>query len=319
LAVSAFAVISPVYDEWEKWKNEYKPNYLTSEEHAKRFMVFAQNRHRVLELNKKYADQPDGPRFALNKFADLSPEEFASRYLHEIQTDIPRGQSAPASNKDYPKKKDWRDEGAVGPVWNQGMCSVWPYASIDSMEGAYKAAHNIFPKLSIQQLIDCDHDCSMYMGQKRCNQGCTGGLPTNAFSYAVREGITTEDEYPQPGNGTCHYTHSGTVYKFKSWFQVDKDEDKMVAAINDQGPITVGVDAEAWQFYSSGIFNANCGTTINHVALIVGYDSVVTDKEVKFWIIKNTWGDVWGENGYIRLIRGSNKCAVNDFVNAIVA
>ena len=84
LAVSAFALINPIYGEWERWKKEYKREYLSDDEHDERFHIFARNKRTVLQLNKKFANVPDGPRFALNQFADLTSEEFASRYLHAI-------------------------------------------------------------------------------------------------------------------------------------------------------------------------------------------------------------------------------------------
>ena len=225
------------------------------------------------------------------------------------------------SPKDYPKRKDWREEGAVNPVVYQGICSVWPFPSLDNMEGVYKVAHGELPRLSSQQLIDCDHDCTIYQGIKRCNDGCTTGLTPNAMSYAVREGMTTEDEYPSsPSAGTCKYSHTGKVYKFKSYYQVNGTEEKMVAALNDVGPITAGVDATQWQFYSGGVFNTQCGTTMNHLVAVVGYDSVTSGgKELQYWIIKNSWGQEWGEKGYIRLARGMNECQVNDYVFTIVA
>jgi len=326
LVASALAVVNPIYAEWEKWKNEYKPNYLTNEEHDRRFNVFAENKHKVLELNKKYADDVNGPRFALNKFADLTSEEFASMYLHAIPSDTPRSEPLPASvysRKDYPKKKDWRDEGAVNPVKDQGMCSCWPFSAAGNMEGVYKAAHGELPVVSMQQLIDCDHDCMIYHGVQRCNDGCETGLMPNAMSYAVREGMTSEKAYPYTGaNGTCKYDPKTMtpIYHFSKWFQVNSNEDDMVAALNDVGPLSVGVDATEWQLYSGGIFNAKCGTMMNHGVVLVGYDSVtVSGKEVQFWILKNSWGSIWGENGYIRLVRGCDECGVNDFVNTVVA
>jgi len=324
LVVSAFAMINPIYGEWKKWKNEYNPQYISNEEHDKRFNIFRQNKRRVLELNKKYAGVANGPRFGLNRFADLTSEEFANMYLHAIPSDLPRSEMLPSSKKsinDYPKKKDWRDEGAVNPVRDQGMCSCWPHSAAGNMEGVYKIAHGKLPVVSMQQLIDCDHDCMIYKGIKRCNDGCNG-LPPNGLSYAVRMGMAPESDYPYTGVvGTCKYSnHSGTVYRFSNFYQVNASEDAMIAALNDVGPLSVGVDATEWQLYTGGVFNLDCTTEMNHAVVIVGYDScMVNNQEVKYWIIKNSWGKYWGENGYLRLIRGQDECGVNDFVYTIVA
>ena len=95
LVSSAFAVISPIYREWDEWKRQYKPNYVSNAEEEKRMKIFAQNRRTVLKLNKQYEDDPGELRFALNRFADLIDEEFAATYLRDIATDIPRAKYLP--------------------------------------------------------------------------------------------------------------------------------------------------------------------------------------------------------------------------------
>jgi len=74
------------------------------------------------------------------------------------------------------------------------------------------------------------------------------------------------------------------------------------AAITQQ-PISIGVDASNWQFYSSGVFN-DCKTAMDHGVLAVGF----TDD---YWIVKNSWNTSWGEQGYIRLSPG-NTCGLCD-------
>jgi len=306
LIVSAFALVNPIYGEWEKWKMEYNPKYPSNAEHNKRFRIFAQNRHKVLELNRLYGSDPNGPRFALNKFADLSSDEFLKVLNKGDSVDaVPFVRS---SNKDYPKKLDWREKGAVGPVRDQGADPVWPYVSTDNMDSVYMIANGgKLPSLSVQQLLDCDQDPTV----------------PGALDYAVRNGMTTDDVYPYTGvSGTCKYNPQTTtpIYRFSKSIKVSTKDDDIVAALNDIGPLIVTVDAEKWQFYSGGIFNLDCGTQLNHNALLVGYDSVtVSGKEVLFWIIKNSWGQMWGESGYIRLIRGQDECGVNDAVYTIVA
>jgi len=305
LIVSAFALVNPIYGEWEKWKTEYNPKYPSNAEHNKRFHIFAQNRHKVLELNRLYGSDPNGPRFALNKFADLTSEEF----LQLLNKSNPNTAATfVKSNKDYPKKLDWREKGAVGPVMDQSSFGVWPFVSTDNMDSVYMIKNGgKLPSLSAQQLIDCDTDATV----------------PGALNYAVRNGMTTTDAYPFSGQtGTCQYDPQTMtpIYRFSKFFQVSSKDDDMVAALNDVGPLIVTVDAEKWQFYSGGIFNLDCGTSLNHNALVVGYDSItVSGKEVLFWIIKNYWGSSWGEDGYIRLIRGQDECGVNDYVYTIVA
>jgi len=106
-------------------------------------------------------------------------------------------------------------------------------------------------------------------------------------------------------------------YHFTKWSWVEDNEDAMVAGLNENGPLSVALDATYWSFYSGGIYDSSCSSTrMNHGVLLVGYGE---EKDVKYWIIKNSWGESWGEKGYIRLIRGKNKCGVNNFVCTIVA
>jgi len=307
LVASALALVNPIYKEWEDWKRQYNPRYASNEEHSKRFEIFAKNKRQVLELNKMYADKPDGARFALNQYADLTNEEFVQMYLSPVSRDMTHLDQLQVSKDDYPDKKDWRKEGAVNGVTDQDSCGSPSDASLGNMEGVYKVANGELPVLSRQQLYEC-------------NNGCHNPSIPDTLAYAVRQGMNSKADYPDSGMiGTCKFS-STHVYGFSRYFQIPPNEDGLVAALNKQGPIVAGVDASQWQFYTGGIFDGNCTKKINHAVLIVGYDSiVVSGQEEKYWIIRNSWGKVWGENGYIRLIRDQDECGVNDFVFTIVA
>jgi len=321
LVASAFALVNPIYQEWEQWKAQYKPLYLTSEEEQHRLQVFAENKRTILKMNKAYENDPSGPRFGLTQFADLTPEEFAAQYLHEIPHNFPRPEFLPPTTKsleDYPKEKNWVEDGAVTEVKNQGQCgSCWSFSVTGNMEGVYKVAHGELPVLSEQQFVDCDHDCMEYKGQKVCDSGCDGGLMPIAMAYGIREGVTTEKNYPYKAKaGKCEYSSSQALYHFKEWRAVNGTDKDMVAALNEVGPLSVGVDATLWQFYIGGIFSLICGKTLNHGVLLVGYG---THLGKEYWLIKNSWGESWGEKGYLRLIREKDKCGVDNFVNTIIA
>jgi len=303
LVASAFALVNPIYGEWEMWKARYNPKYATNAEHEMRFRVFQQNHRRVLQLNAEYAGRA---KFTLGKFADLSPEEFSEMYLSKIPKDLSYTHASFRHN-DFPSKKDWREDGVVPPVRDQSSGSVFPYVALDNLESVYAIHHgNILPSLSLQQILDCAHEAQ---------------LVPDVLDYAYKNSMESEDDYPFTGDvGKCKFDSSKATYKFVGVFKVKPDEDSMVSALNTVGPLTIGVDASKWQFYSSGIFNLDCSTQLNHAALIVGYDSTtIGGKEVKYWIIKNSWGEMWGEKGYIRLVRGQDECGVNDYVYTILA
>jgi len=321
-AATAFAVINPIYKEWEEWKLEHKPHYASNSEEMKRMKIFAENRRTVLSLNKQYENDPGGLRFALNKFADLTDEEFASIYLHEIPADIPRPAYLPRTKKtlqDYPKEKNWVEEGAVTSVKDQGECgSCFAFSVVGNMEGVYKITNGVLANMSVQQVVNCDHECSEYKGEQVCDSGCAGGLMTNALTYAVKNGMTSWERIPYWNHslGWCNYNSTLTMFTFKDWRAVNGDEVDMVAALNEIGPLSVGVDATLWRFYRSGLFSLPCGKKMNHGVLLVGYG---LHKEKEYWLIKNSWGKSWGENGYILLAREKDKCGVDSFVNTIIA
>jgi C1A family cysteine protease len=77
----------------------------------------------------------------------------------------------------------------------------------------------------------------------------------------------------------------------------------------ENGPVMGALNANHLQRYTSGVLNvANCPTGINHAIAIVGWGS---HNGIDYWIVKNSWGTGWGENGYFRIIRGKNMCGIN--------
>ena len=221
------------------------------------------------------------------------------------------------TEKDYPEEKNWVDEGAVTPPKNQGdTCgSCWAFAATGNMESIYKIAHGELLSFSEQQLVDCDHEC---WTPDDCDEGCDGGYAPTAMNYVLRNGITTEEAYPYIGRTKkCKYnTTSMPYYNFSKRVRIlgNVSEDNMVAALNEIGPLAIGVDANWWQWYMGGVFNLPCGKEINHGVLLVGYG---IHKDKKYWLIKNSWGE-WGMDGYMRLIRGKDKCRVNDFIFSVL-
>lgn len=290
---------SPAAAAWEAWKAENHRMYGSPSEDRARFNIFVQNQKRIAEMNAKYADDPEGARFGVNQFADLTSEEFSHLYLHEMDVSgMKRTFLPPTHSKlsDWPESKDWVEDGAVTAVKNQGSCgSCWAFSVSGNAEGVYYVAKKELPLLSEQQFVDCDHDCMEYKGEKVCDSGCNGGLMPNAMTYAIREGVETETAYPYKGTeGTCRHNITGT-YHFSNWAAVNGTDTEMVAALNTYGPLSVGVDATLWQFYLGGVFSIPCGKSLNHGVLLVGYGA--TDKKKEYWKIKNSWGHTWGEKG----------------------
>jgi len=139
----------------------------------------------------------------------------------------------------------------------------------------------------------------------------------NAFHYVMsKSGIDTESSYPYEAvDDTCRFTTQNIGASIKNWTYVSHNETQMAATLVAQGPISIAVDANMWQFYIGGIFDIPfCGTSLDHGVLIVGYatgESILG--EVPYWIIKNSWAADWGEDGYIYMRSGKGMCGINEF------
>jgi C1A family cysteine protease len=153
--------------------------------------------------------------------------------------------------------------------------------------------------VSEQQLVDC----STAQG----NQGCNGGLMDDAFQYVVENGLTTDEAYPYTATGpnSCKASGKAKVVSATGFTDVvPNSETALMSAITEQ-PVSVAVEADqnSFQFYSSGVMTAACGTQLDHGVLAVGYGTVGGQDYYK---VKNSWGEDWGMNGYILLGRGSS-------------
>jgi len=246
----------------------------------------------------------------LSPLAVLSREEFESTYRGCAKVDHVTNGSSGLTQEDLdstPKEIDWRSKGAVTPVKDQGQCgSCWAFSTSGVLEGAWAAAGHGLESLSEQHLVSCDNNDG--------NAGCGGGWPYKAIDYVAQNGIDTEESYPyNSGSGTAPAcaASSGTragiqVVKHAT---VESDEEVMAAWVAKNGPLSISIDAmtSIWWSYTGGIVSGCCNTQVDHAVLIVGFGE---EDGQKYWLIKNSWSETWGESGYIRLERGSNQCGI---------
>jgi len=277
-------------------------------EYNNREAVFAANKAVVERVNA--ADT--GYKLAINEFADLTGAEFATMYGGLAGkpniTSMGMHQYGGAA---LPDSVDWVAKGAVTPVKNQAQCgSCWAFSSTGALEGAWQIATGKLVSLSEQQLVDC---AKFRWG----NNACGGGLQPHAFNYIKQAAMCSEDEYAYTGTNSlftpCKASKCAnpalqkgalTAYKY-----VDKSEQALMEAIMQQ-PVAVSLEADqdVFHLYKSGIVQGDgCGNTLDHAVLAVGYG---TDAGKKYWKVKNSWTTKWGEDGYVRIIRGSDECGI---------
>ncbi|PSS31298.1 Cysteine protease [Actinidia chinensis var. chinensis] len=310
------------------FKSKYGKTYATQEEHDYRFSVFKANlrrakRHQLLDPSAVHG---------VTKFSDLTPAEFRRNFLGlksrlKLPADAQKAPILPTNN--LPDDFDWREKGAVTGVKNQGSCgSCWSFSTTGALEGAHFLATGELVSLSEQQLVDCDHECDPEE-RGACDEGCNGGLMNSAFEYTLKAGgLVREEDYPYTGrNGQCKFDKSKIAASVSNFSVISVDEDQVAANLVKNGPLAVGINAVYMQTYIGGVSCPYlCGKHLDHGVLLVGYGAsayaAIRFKEKPYWIIKNSWGESWGENGYYHLCRGPhahNLCGVDSMVSTVAA
>ena len=198
---------------------------------------------------------------------------------------------------ELPKHIDWREKHDVSTVKNQLECgSCWAFSATGSVESAWSIHHHKLYNLSQQELVDC----SVSYG----NNGCDGGLMDNAFQYIIDNGLCANSSYPYTANssGICLNTTCPKIVHIKNFTDIQPNEHSLAKAVHRQ-PVSVAIQAnlQSFQMYKSGIYSdPNCGDDLDHGVLVVGY-GYDAFWDMNYWIVKNSWGSSWGDNGYIRI------------------
>lgn len=293
--------------------------YASPEERSLRLQIFRENLG-IIQLLRK-TEQGTG-RYGVNMFADMSREEFRARYLGlrpdlRSENEIPLPE-AEIPDIDVPSSFDWRQKNVVTPVKDQGGCgSCWAFSVTGNVEGQYAIKHGQLLSLSEQELVDCDD----------LDEGCSGGLPDNAYR-AIEQlgGLELESDYPyEAENEKCHFKRNLAKVQLTSAVNITTNETQMAQWLVENGPISIGINANAMQFYMGGVshpFKFLCNPkNLDHGVLIVGYGTSkypLFHSKLPYWIIKNSWGKSWGEQGYYRVYRGDGTCGLNTMASSAV-
>ncbi|EEZ97696.1 cathepsin L precursor [Tribolium castaneum] len=313
-AVSFFDLVQ---EQWGAFKVTHKKQYESETEERFRMKIFMENAHKVAKHNKLYAQGLVSFKLGVNKYSDMLNHEFVHTLngYNRSKTPLRSGELdesitfIPPANVELPKQIDWRKLGAVTPVKDQGQCgSCWSFSTTGSLEGQHFRKSKKLVSLSEQNLIDCS--------EKYGNNGCNGGLMDNAFRYIKDNGgIDTEQSYPYKAEDEkCHYKPRNKGATDRGFVDIESgDEEKLKAAVATVGPISVAIDAShpTFQQYSEGVYyEPECSSEqLDHGVLVVGYG---TDEDGNdYWLVKNSWGDSWGDQGYIKMARNrDNNCGI---------
>merc|ERR1711931_242510 len=293
--------------QFAQFKEQFGKTYLTKAEHNLRFDIFKTNMKKMVEHNKSGASWTK----AMNQFSDLTEAEFESMYLggYKRMPSSPAGVATQSkSRSELPDSVDWRDQGAVSEVKNQGQCgSCWAFCTTEMIESYAAIETGTLPELSSQQVTACTPNPLSCGG----TGGCYGSIPQLGYTYIQLFGHATEEDYPYKSGSSmntedCLYdvTNTAPAVGITGYDTMSNDQEAVMNHLANVGPLAVAVDASSWGGYSSGVFSGcsfsdNIG--LNHAVQLVGYGT--DPAEGDYWIVRNSWGTRWGEDGYIRLAR----------------
>jgi cathepsin L len=297
------------------WARENSKSY-AHDQFLPAYRTFKANHQFIEQWNARVAAGEQLHTVALNKFADLTAEQFSKMYKGLNVKTVPAASTQKvAVRPDAPASVDWSTTNnpagivATTPVKNQQQCgSCWSFSTTGSTEGCHAVkAHASNPTgLSEQNLVDCSDN--------QGNQGCDGGLMTQAMDYIISNGgIDTEASYPYTAqDGTCQYNPANSGGTLSSYTNVQSGSEEDLQNKVTTAPVSIAIDAShsSFQFYSSGIYvEPDCSSSqLDHGVLAAGYGSL---NGKAYWRVKNSWGTDWGLSGYILMARNAdNQCGV---------
>lgn len=294
---------------WDLWKKTHHKKYQNEVEEMGRRGMWEKNLNHINQHNLEASLGLHTYTLGVNHMSDLTKEEmlkiFAPLRLPKDFKINPTPLNA--TKAEVPESVDWRKAGLVTSVKNQGQCgSCWAFSAAEALEGLLAKTTGTLMSLSPQNLVDCS--------SKYGTNGCNGGLMHEAFEYVINnQGIDSAASYPYEAEvETCQYSASYKAASCSSYYFVYKNEQSLKEACAAIGPISIAIDASDIMQYTSGVYyNPLCGKDLNHGVLLVGYgtDDITG---LDYWLIKNSWGPNWGENGYIRMARNQNQmCGIS--------
>jgi len=306
--------LDPDWPTFQDFASKYSRTYGSESEVSGKFSIFKDNLKTIAKRNAQ-----GRAVHAVNHLADLSPEEFRRTLLTYKPTTLN------LTKKEFPKgavqaqSVNWCEQGHCTPVKDQGRCgSCWAFGGVEMLESDFSIRFGELLDLSTQQVTSCDTN----------DGGCNGGNAVNAWAYANSTGgIELASVYPYTSGttqqtGTCQQPQrtNELVSACESfWIALGADDEANMILDIPLTPLSVAVAADYWQFYQSGVVTAEdgCGPNtqypIDHNVQVTGFNA-----EENYYIVRNSWGTGWGNDGFIYIEAGKNVCGMAEECAAVV-
>jgi C1A family cysteine protease len=284
-------------EEYLEYASIFGKTFIDSDDFVNRALIFFENMDFINEHNSEEHNYHLG----WTKFTDMTNEEYTASLLSNFEFNTSDCTNLSSHTEPYTSDLDWRQKNVVTPVKNQEFCgSCWAFSTTGALESYVAIKTGKLTSLSEQQLVDC----SMQYG----NFGCFGGLIDQAFRYTINNnGLCSEIDYPYlDEDSTCISDSCENVpsTNIGNCYNVPANNEYLLGYGISRQPISVAIQAnsETFQHYIGGVYDDfDCYTgELDHAVLVVGFNDTDT---LPYYIVKNSWGESWGEDGYIYMAR----------------
>jgi len=296
------ALVSATWDTsftaFEAYTKKFGKQYKSPADRRRAYDAFVSN----ADIATQMAARNPHATFGLTRFSDkIYSKDAQDRVLAPVK---PAVKVAPGRTEATPEQVNWVTKGATVPVQDQGQCGdCMAFALSENAAGINFVANGKLVPVSVAEIVACDGN--------GCNgNGENGPSKIVEFFMTHSKGwLEPESEQPWPNYTHCNPKVGPPGVQLNGMANVPNNEAGIAAFCATNGPTAVLVDALSWQTYQSGILTSCGGGSLDHNALIVGYD---LSNSPPYWILQNSWGSDWGEQGYIRIEYGSNQCGIRD-------